>query len=214
MGGDQVKDGVVVSLNRPGGNVTGINIVNVEIAGKRLDLLHKLVPTAERIALLEGRSVTPFTQAERKAIQSAADALGVRLLVLTASSEDMSADLLAAFATIAERRVGALLIGGGVTLDAARDQIISLAARHAVPSMFFYSSAVPAGGLLSYGPDDVEAFRQAGTYTGRILKGERPADLPVMRSAKLQLAFNLRTAHTLGLAIPPTLLALADRVIE
>jgi putative tryptophan/tyrosine transport system substrate-binding protein len=214
IGGDPVEDGIVASLNHPGGNVTGVNIIGVEIAGKRLDLLHKLVPTAERIALLSGRSATPFTRAEREAMESAAGALGVRLLVLTASAEEMSADLSAAFATIAEQRASALIIGGGVGLDAARTQIISLAARHAIPTMFFYSSSVPAGGLLSYGPNDIDDFRQVGIYAGRILKGERPADLPVVRSVKFELAFNLRTANTLGLTIPPTLLALADRVIE
>jgi putative ABC transport system substrate-binding protein len=214
MGGDPVELGVVASLNRPGSNVTGINIQSTDTAGKRLELLRKLVPTAKSIALLTGRNPAPFNQAETRAIESAASALGVRLVVLTAGAESMSADLVAAFAAIVEQQAGGLLISANVNLDAARDQIISLAARYAIPTMFFYSRSVVAGGLMSYGPDITEAYRQAGVYAGRILKGENPADLPVARSDKFELVLNLKTARALGLTVPEALLATADRVIE
>jgi putative ABC transport system substrate-binding protein len=214
MGGDPVELGVVASLNRPSGNVTGINVQSTNTAGKRIELLHKLVPTAKSIALLTGRNPAPFNQAETRAIESAASTLGLRLMVLTAGAESMSADLVAAFVTIVEQQAGALLISANTNLDAARDQIISLAARYAIPTMFFYGPSVVAGGLMSYGPDITDAFRQAGIYAGRILKGEKPADLPVARSDKFGLVFNLKTASALGLVIPPMLLALADRVIE
>jgi ABC-type uncharacterized transport system substrate-binding protein len=218
MGGDPVETGVVASLNRTGSNVTGIHILGTDIAGKRLELLRKLVPTSERIALLAGatsREFGPvFSEPETKAVESAATALGVRLLIFRPNFRSMSGDLVAAFASMVEQRVGALLISAGVNLDASRDQIISLATRHAIPSMFFYSWSASAGGLMSYGSDIAEANREAGVYVGRILKGEKPADLPVVRSEKFELVFNLKAAKALGLTIPPTLLALADRVIE
>jgi putative tryptophan/tyrosine transport system substrate-binding protein len=216
MGGDPVEVGVVASLNRPGSNVTGINVRSTDISGKCLELLSKLVPAAERIALLSsgspGRSLTSFSEAETEAIESAANALGVRLLVLRASAASMSADLAAAFNAMVEQRVGALLVSGSVTLDAARDQIISLAARYAIPTMFFFGTAAVAGGLMSYGSDTRDANRQAGVYVGRILKGEKPADLPVVRSDKFELI--LKTAKALGRTVPPNLLAIADEVIE
>jgi putative tryptophan/tyrosine transport system substrate-binding protein len=219
MGGDPVEAGLVASLNHPGSNVTGINVRGTDISGKRLELLSKLVPAAERIALLSsgpppGRGLTAFIQAETEAIESAANTLGVRLLVLRASAASMSADLEAAFNAMVEQRVGALLISASVNLDAAHDQIILLAARCAIPTMLFSRSAALAGGLMSYGSDIRDANRQAGVYVGRILKGEKPADLPVVRSDKFQLVFNLKTAKALGLTIPSNLLALADEVIE
>jgi putative ABC transport system substrate-binding protein len=211
MGNDPVELGLVASLNRPGDNLTGVAILGADIAGKRLELLHKLVPAAELIDMLSGRADNVYNQAETREMQSAARALGVRLLALHAVTSE---EIAAAFATLVEQRVGALLIGGSVILDAARELIISLAARHAIPTMFFYSTSVTAGGLLSYGPDFVDANRHAGIYTGRILKGEKPGELPVVRSAKFELVINLQIAKQLGLSIPPTLLALADRVIE
>jgi putative ABC transport system substrate-binding protein len=211
MGGDPVAYGLVASLDRPGGNLTGVAILGAEIAAKRLDLLHKLVPNAQSIAMLVGRVDSLYVQAESRDIQSAARALGVRLLLLNARNEN---DIAAAFSTLIEQKVGALLIGGSVLLDDARDQIISLAARHAIPAMFFWSYSASAGALLSYGPDNADASRQVGSYVGRILKGEKPADLPVVQATKFELAINLRTARALRLDIPPTLLAIADRVIE
>jgi putative tryptophan/tyrosine transport system substrate-binding protein len=210
-GSDPVEIGLVTSLNRPGGNVTGVNIMAIDIAGKRLDLLRKLVPAAETIALLSGTPSSNYTRAEMRDVQSAAAMLGVRLLVLNAA---FAPEIEAAFATLVAQHVGALLIGASTPLDAARTQIIALAARHAIPTMFFYSPAVPEGGLLSYGSDVAEAFRHAGTYAGRILKGEKPADLPVVRSVKFEFVINLQTAKTLGLTIPETLLATADEVIQ
>jgi putative tryptophan/tyrosine transport system substrate-binding protein len=210
-GSDPVEIGLVPSLNRPGGNVTGVNIMAIDIAGKRLDLLRKLVPTAESVALLSGSPNSNYTRAEIRDVQSAAAALGVRLLVLNAA---FAHEIEAAFATLVGQHVGALLIGASTPLDAARRQIIALAARHAIPTMFFYGAAVPEGGLLSYGSDVAEAFRQAGAYAGRILQGEKPGELPVVRSIKFEFVINLQTAKALGLQIPPTVLALADRVIE
>jgi putative tryptophan/tyrosine transport system substrate-binding protein len=210
-GSDPIEIGLVPSLNRPGGNVTGVNIMAIDIAGKRLDLLRKLVPTAEAIALLSGTPNSNYTRAEIRDVQSAAAVLGVRLLVLNAA---FAHEIEAAFATLVAQRVGALLIGASTLLDAARGQIIVLAARHAIPTMFFYSPAVEEGGLLSYGSDVAEALRQAGVYAGRILKGEKPGELPVARSIKFELVINLKTAKALGLTIPETLLATADEVIQ
>ena len=210
MGGDPVETGLVASLNRPGGNLTGIAVLGAEIAAKRLDLLHKLVPTASSIAMLTGRG-SPFTEAEMRGAQTAARALGVRLLVFAVVTDD---ELAAAFTSLTDQKAGALLISGGVRLDARSDQIIALAARHAIPAMFYSSSSVRLGGLASYGPDLPAAYRLAGIYAGRILKGEKPADLPVQQSTKFELVFNLKTAKVLVFEIPPTLLAVADSVVE
>jgi putative tryptophan/tyrosine transport system substrate-binding protein len=168
-GFDPVETGVVASLNRPGGNLTGVAILATEIAGKRLDLLHELVPAARVVGMLSS------IQAEIRDAQSVADSLGVRLLLVFGQTDS---EIAAAFASLVEQKAGALLISANVNFDARRDQIIALAARHAIPTMFFYSSAVRVGGLLSYGPDAVDDSRLAGIYAGRILKGEKPADLP------------------------------------
>ncbi|HEY1860046.1 MAG TPA: ABC transporter substrate-binding protein, partial [Gemmataceae bacterium] len=185
MGGDPVEEGVVARLNRPGGNMTGVAGLGVEIAAKRLELLHELVPKAESIAALErleGPDVSDFSRAESKGFQSAALALGVRLLQVNAMTES---DIAGAFANAVQQRAGALLVGGEQAFGGAQmPQIISLANRFALPTMFFRSNAVTAGALASYGPDVPETFRQLGAYTGRILKGEKPADLPVLQSTK------------------------------
>jgi len=211
MGSDPVEIGLVASLNRPGGNLTGFAVLGSEITSKRLALLRELVPTAALIAVLVNPTNAAYAQAETHELQSAAHALGVRALVLDCGSES---EVTAAFATLVEQRAGALLIGADTFFFAAGDQIIALAGRHAIPTMFFSSASVAAGGLLSYGPDLFSANRQVGLYAGRILKGEKPADLPVVRSAKFHLVLNLRTAKALGLTLPPTLLAIADEVIE
>jgi putative tryptophan/tyrosine transport system substrate-binding protein len=182
-----------------------------EIAQKRLELLHKAVPAAETIALLAGPGDVPLDQAETPSMQSAARTLGLRLLVFNVMADSEMAPV---FATLVEHHTGAIVVGASTIVDAKRDQILSYAARFALPTMFAYSPDARAGGLLSYGPDGIEAFRQLGVYAGRILKGEKPADLPVMQSAKFQLVINLKTAKALGLTIPPNLLALADEVIE
>jgi putative ABC transport system substrate-binding protein len=211
MAGDPVEVGVVASFNRPSGNLTGVTTVSAELAGKRLELLHKLVPAADTIAMLARQPGSNFIQAETRAMQSAADVLGVRLLVLYAATESEVAQ---AFATLIEQHAGALVTSSNVFSLAAIDQIISLAGRYAVPTLVFARAEVAGGALASYGPKRDETFRLMGVYAGRILKGEKPADLPVMLPTKLELVINLKTAKALGLTISETLLATADEVIQ
>jgi putative ABC transport system substrate-binding protein len=211
MGGDPVELGLVASLNRPGGNLTGVVSLGAEIAAKRLELLHKLVPAIESIAMLVGRTDSPYDQAEARNVQSAARTLGLRLLLFNATTDS---EIAAAFATLVEQQAGAVLLGGNANLAYRTDQIISLAARYALPTMFFGRAAVREGGLLSYAPVANESFRLAGTYAGRILKGEKPADLPVQQATRFEFVINLKTARAIRLEIPPLLLALADEVIE
>jgi putative ABC transport system substrate-binding protein len=211
MGSDPVEIGLVASFNRPAGNLTGVANLAAEIAAKRFALLHELVPAVASIAMLVNPANSYYTQAETRDLQSTARVLGVRVLVLNGGTES---DVAAAFATLVEQQAGALLIGGDTFFFTARDQIMSLAARYAIPTMFFDSVSVAAGGLLSYGPDLLGANQQVGLYTGRILRGEKPADLPVVQATRFELVINLKTAKTLGLTMSPTLLAIADRVIE
>jgi putative tryptophan/tyrosine transport system substrate-binding protein len=211
VGADPVELGLVASLNRPGGNLTGITGLAGEIAEKRLELLRQAVPGAETIGLLVGPADDPFEPAETRHVQSAAATLGLRLLVFNVTADS---EITPVFATLVEQQAGAVLIGSSTILVAKRDQIVSLAARFALPTMFFYSFDARAGGLLSYSYDFVETARQMGAYTGRILKGEKPADLPVIRPTKFDFVINLKTAKALGLNLPPTLLAIADEVIE
>jgi putative ABC transport system substrate-binding protein len=211
--GDPVASGVVASLNHPSGNLTGVALVGSELAGKRLELLHKMVPAADPIAYLV-RGFPPFGfpgNGEAADLQSAARILGVRLLPLRAASES---EIAAAFANIVEQHAGALLMSAGAFSPAAFDQIISLAGRHGVPTLFFNRDRVVSGGLASYGIPLNESIRLIGIYTGRILKGEKPADLPVVRPTKLEFVINLKTAKALSLTIPETLLATADEVIQ
>jgi putative ABC transport system substrate-binding protein len=212
-GGDPVAEGLVASLNRPGGNVTGVSILATEIAAKRLELLHDLVPKAESIAaMVRLEDSSDFSRTQAKAFQSAALALGVRLLLVNAVTDR---DIAGAFANAVQQHAGALLVGGEqVFATTLIPQIISFANRYALPTMFLRRNAVAAGALASYGTDPLETFRQVGVYTGRILKGEKPADLPVVQSTKFELAINLKTAKALGLTVPPTLLVSADEVIE
>jgi putative tryptophan/tyrosine transport system substrate-binding protein len=208
---DPVELGLVASLNRPGGNLTGLTARGAEIAEKRLELLHKAVPAAETIALLLGPTDTPLNQAEAKNLRSAARALELKLLVFNVT---VATDITPVFATLVEHQAGAILVGISSTVTAKRDQILPYAARFALPTMFFDSRDARAGGLLSYGDDTGEVLRKIGAYAGRILKGEKPADLPVIRSNKFEFVINLKTAKALGLTIPPNLLAIADEVIE
>jgi putative ABC transport system substrate-binding protein len=216
MGADPVGQGLVTSLSRPGGNLTGVAVQSTEIAAKRLELLHELVPKAESVAAvvlpLGGPAGSDFARAEARGFQSAALARGVRLLLLaTVATESGIAE---AFANAVQQRAGALLIGGERFFTALEPQMISLANRYSLPTMFTRSNTVAAGALASYGPDLSEVYRQLGVYTGRILKGEKPADLPILQPTKFELAINLKTAKTLGLTVPQTLLVAADKVIE
>jgi putative ABC transport system substrate-binding protein len=210
IGTDPVELGLVASLNRPGGNLTGVAVLTTETAAKRLELLHKAVPAAESIAMLSGPA-GDYTQVEIRNVQSAARTLGLRLLLSDATTES---EIAAAFATLVERQAGAVFVGSSVRPAPRYDQIISLATRYALPTIFAYGDEARRGGLLSYGSVVSESIRQAGAYVGRILKGEKPADLPVQLSTRFEFVINLKTARAIRLEIPPLLLALADEVIE
>jgi ABC-type uncharacterized transport system substrate-binding protein len=209
-GADPVKSGLVASLNRPGGNVTGISLLAGTVNAKRLDLIHELVPRVALVAVLNNPIVTE-AETRLRDLQEAARTLGLRLLFQTVGSER---ELDAAFAIIADQKAGALFVDGNPFFASRRDQLIGLAARHALPTMYFEREFVAAGGLMSYGTNFADAYRQAGIYIGRILKGTKPADLPILQPTKFDFVINLQTAKTLGIEVPDKLLALADEVIE
>jgi putative ABC transport system substrate-binding protein len=206
---DPVQIGLVASLNRPGGNLTGVTFLNVEIVPKMLELLHEVVPTATTMALIN--PTNPNADTWSTSLQVAARTLGLELNVLKASTER---DIDTAFATLIPLRVGGLAIVNDVFIITREEQLAALALRHRVPTIFQTRASVVAGGLMSYAGSASDAYRQAGVYTGRVLKGEKPADLPVQRSAKVELVINLKTAKMLGLTFPITLLGRADEVIE
>jgi putative ABC transport system substrate-binding protein len=209
-GSDPVQDGLVTSFNRPGGNVTGVSFFAAVLGAKRLELLRQLVPTATTIAVLVGPESSD-TVAERRDVEAAAQVLGQNIVVLTVTSDR---DLETAFATLIQRGAGALLAGTGAFMYSQRERIAVLAARYAIPAIYATRDFAAAGGLMSYAGSITEAYRQAGIYAGRILKGERPGDLPVMQSTKFELVINLKTAKALKLTVPQTLLVAADEVIE
>jgi putative ABC transport system substrate-binding protein len=209
-GSDPVKSGLVSSLNRPNGNLTGASLFSGTVDAKRLELLHELVPQAVMVAVLVNPLVAE-NETRSKGLQEAARSIGLQLMFLDVSNER---EIDTAFAAIGTRKAGALFVSGNPFLTSRRDQLIALASRHAVPATYAWREFVKAGGLTSYGTDLMAAYHQTGIYTGRILKGEKPADLPVLLPTKFDLVINLKIAKTLGLEIPNKLLALADEVIE
>ena len=210
VGDDPVKLGLVASLNRPGGNATGINLIDNELEAKRLGLLREVVPAANTFAVLLNPT-SPSFDTQSKGLQAGARANGLEIVILKASSQQ---DIDQAFTTLGRMQVGALLVGSDPSLGSFREQIVTLAARQSLPTMFAWREIVDIGGLMSYNINFAEAYREAGVYTGRILKGEKPSELPVVRPTKFYLVINLKTAKTLGVTVPQSLLATADEVIE
>jgi putative tryptophan/tyrosine transport system substrate-binding protein len=210
VGLDPVAAGLVASLNRPGGTMTGVSFFSVSLAAKRLGLLRELIPNADLVAMLVNPNY-PDAESQMRDAQAAPRHPGERIAIVHAST---NAELDAVFAAVAKQKAGALMVAGDPFFDTARDRIVALAARYAVPTIYHWREFVANGGLMSYGASIPDAYRQSGIYTGRILKGEKPAQLPVMLPTKFELVINLKTAKTLGLAVPATLLATADEVIE
>jgi putative ABC transport system substrate-binding protein len=209
-GGDPVGMGIVASLNRPGANITGVYHFATGLEAKRLGLLHEMVPKAATIAVLLNPN---FSEAENqlREVQEASVPLGVQLVIVHANTES---GFDAAFSTVVQQRSGALLVCASPFFNTRREQLVVQAARHALPTIYEWRDFAEAGGLMSYGTSLADAYRQAGVYAGRILKGAKPADLPVVQSTKFEVVINLNTAKALGLTIPPGLLAIADGVIE
>jgi putative ABC transport system substrate-binding protein len=210
-GGDPVQLGLVNSLNRPGGNLTGVTQLNWEILPKRLELLHELLPTARVMALLVNPTDAVYAEMQSREVLAAAHALGLELRVLNASTE---ADFDSVFANLVHLRGGGLVIGGDVFFNSRIKQLAALAIQHAVPAAYQWREFVAAGGLLSYGSEITDAYRLAGVYTGRVLKGDKLADLPVQQATKVELFINLKTAKALGITVPLPLSGRADEVIE
>src|SRR6516162_2867168 len=211
VGIDPIEFDLIASLNKPGGNITGVAILTAELAAKRLELLHELVPTAAVIALLVNPTDPAATQSETRNLQDAVRSLGLQLHILPASTPS---EIDRAFGTLVELHADALVVSTDPLFTNQRAQIVALAARHAVPAIYVWREFVEAGGLMSYGTDLTDSYRQAGIYTGKILNGAKPADLPVQQVVKVQLFINLTTAKALGLTIPLTLSGRADEVIE
>jgi putative ABC transport system substrate-binding protein len=212
VGADPVETGLVTNLNRPGGNITGFSEMNREIYSKRLDLLHELIPGATRFAVLVDPNGPQAAPVFITNLQVSASAIGVQIEALYAAGTSRGID--AAFASLVQKRAEGLVINAGSGFFDNRVQIATLAARHKIPTIYWDRPEAEAGGLMSYGPSVLDLVRQVGVYAGRILKGEKPADLPVQQATKFELVINLKAAKALGLAVPPLLLARADEVIE
>jgi putative ABC transport system substrate-binding protein len=208
---DPVQLGLVTNLARPGGNVTGVNYFSSEVVAKRLRLLHDMVPKAVRIAVLINPANTSTAEPTLREVQKAAPTIGLQIQILKATT---IGEIDAAFATLASERPDALFIGGDAFFFSQRVQFATLAARDRIPAAFGSRDAVAAGGLMSYGTDIADMFRQVGVYTGNVLKGAKPADLPVSQATKFELVINLQTARALGIEVPPGVLSIADEVIE
>ncbi len=209
-GSDPVQDGLVASLNRPGGNITGVTFFSAQLGAKRLDLLRQLVPSATTIAVLVGPE-NSSTMAERSDVQAAAQAVGQQLVIVDVGSDR---DFERAFATFVQRGARALLVSGSAFMFSNRERFVALAVRHGLPASYEQREYVTSGGLMSYGTSITDAYRLVGVYVGRILKGEKPADMAVQRPTKFELVLNLKTAKALGLTITPLMLGQADEVIE
>jgi putative tryptophan/tyrosine transport system substrate-binding protein len=209
-GGDPVKDGLVASISRPGGNATGVTSLTPALGAKRLELMHELVPKATAVGVLVNPN-NPISKAQFQDLQETAHAIGQQFTVLNASTEH---DLDMAFSTLLERGCGGLVVSGDPFFTAQRERIVALAARHAVPTIYQWREFAIAGGLVSYGPSLTDGYRRAGVYAGRILKGDKPADLPVEQPTRFEMVLNLKTAKTLGLEVPTSILLRADEVIE
>jgi putative ABC transport system substrate-binding protein len=207
---DPVKSGLVASLNRPGGNLTGAHVLTTDLEGKRLELLSELVPASAPIAVLINPQ-NEYAEHQAKDVQAGAPRIGRQILILNASNQR---DIDSTFMTLIERRAAGLLVTGDPFFNNRREQLIALAVRHAIPAIYEWREFALAGGLMTYGNSITDAYQQAGVYVGRILKGEKPSDLPVVQPTKFDLVLNLKTAKSLGLDIPAKLLALADEVIE
>ena len=207
---DPVNDGLVASLNRPGGNISGVNVQTADLESKRLQLLSELVTAPDPIAVLINPKSGP-AESQEKDVKAAVPHIGRQIFILNASNER---DIENAFLTLIERRAAALVVTGDPFFNSRREQLVALAARHAIPAIYEWREFVLAGGLMTYGTNIIEAYRQAGRYAGRILRGEKPSDLPIVQPTKFDLIINLKTAKALGITIPPGVLAIADEVIE
>jgi putative ABC transport system substrate-binding protein len=211
MGNDPVQLGLVASLSRPGGNITGIAQLATEVAPKRLELLHEVIPKARIIALLVDPNDSVIFENTKRGVQAAARALGLEVHALNVSSDR---DLDIVFAKLIDLRAGGLVISGGQFFNSRSKQLAAMALQHGVPTIFPYVDFAAAGGLMSYGTSITDAYRLTGIYTGRVLKGEKPADLPVQQATKVELVINLKTAKALGITVPTSLIGRADEVIE
>jgi putative ABC transport system substrate-binding protein len=210
IGGDPVELGFVESMDRPGGNMTGIAVLNVDLIAKRLELLHELVPKADTVAVLVNPN-SAYTEPETSHVHEAGLAAGLKVLLLAASNEN---EIGTAFANLVRQKVGALIVSADPFFTSHRDQVVALAARHAIPTIYQWRDFPEIGGLVSYGADRVDIYRQTGIYVGRILSGVQPSDLPVVQPTKFELVINLKTAKALGISVPIPILGRADEVIE